>query len=86
MVRTTAAADKYKSAVLISGLVTFTAAYHYFRIFNSWVEAYSYNAGQIVNGALEINAPSLGVPFNHAYRYMDWLLTVPLLLIEILPS
>merc|ERR1712152_84876 len=68
-----------------SGLVTFIAAYHYFRIFDSWVEAYSYSAGQIVNGALEINAPSLtGVPFNDAYRYMDWLLTVPLLLIEIL--
>merc|ERR1712115_290266 len=83
--RSTAVADKYRSAVLISGLVTFIAAYHYFRIFNSWVEAYSYSAGQIVNGALEINAPSLtGVPFNDAYRYMDWLLTVPLLLIEIL--
>merc|ERR1712146_726781 len=26
----------------------------------------------------------MGVPFNDAYRYMDWLLTVPLLLIEIL--
>merc|ERR1739844_290602 len=25
-----------------------------------------------------------GVPFNDAYLYMDWLLTVPLLLIEIL--
>merc|ERR1719433_2085002 len=83
--RSTAVADKYKSAVLISGLVTFIAAYHHFRIFNSWVEAYSYSAGQIVNGALEINAHSLtGVPFNDAYRYMDWLLTVPLLLIEIL--
>merc|ERR1719411_1940628 len=30
-------------------------------------------------------APALtGIPFNDAYRYMDWLLTVPLLLIEIL--
>merc|ERR1712054_89735 len=28
--------------------------------------------------------PLTGVPFNDAYRYMDWLLTVPLLLIEIL--
>merc|ERR1712159_959522 len=26
----------------------------------------------------------MGVPFNDAYRYMDWLLTGPLLLIEIL--
>merc|ERR1719222_889490 len=30
-------------------------------------------------------APAMtGIPFNDAYRYMDWLLTVPLLLIEIL--
>merc|ERR1711913_170070 len=60
-------------------------AYHYIRIFNSWVEAYSYSAGGIRDGALDITAPQLtGVPFNDAYRYMDWLLTVPLLLIEIL--
>merc|ERR1712226_1645352 len=83
--RASAVHDKYKSAVLTSGLVTFIAAYHYIRIFNSWVEAYSYSAGGIVDGALDIRAPQLtGVPFNDAYRYMDWLLTVPLLLIEIL--
>jgi len=70
------AAERYKSAVIISGLVTFIAAYHYFRIFNSWVEAYSYDA----DGGL---TPT-NVPFNDAYRYMDWLLTVPLLLIEII--
>merc|ERR1719163_2024717 len=75
--RSTAVRDKFKSAVLISGLVTFIAAYHYIRIFNSWVEAYKYSAGK--------PDPELtGVPFNDAYRYMDWLLTVPLLLIEIL--
>jgi len=83
--RSTAVHDKFKSAVLISGLVTFIAAYHYMRIFNSWVEAYSYGPGEVHNGAMEIKAPKLtGVPFNDAYRYMDWLLTVPLLLIEIL--
>merc|ERR1712127_911489 len=83
--RSTAVADKYRSAVLISGLVTFIAAYHYMRIFNSWVEAYAYLPGVPQDGALEIGAPRLtGVPFNDAYRYMDWLLTVPLLLIEIL--
>merc|ERR1712151_205578 len=65
------------SAVIISGLVTFIAAYHYIRIFNSWVDAYHYGPNS--------SAPNLtGVPFNDAYRYMDWLLTVPLLLIEIL--
>merc|ERR1739845_44546 len=37
------------------------------------------------HGALEMLDPQLtGIPFNDAYRYMDWLLTVPLLLIEIL--
>merc|ERR1711972_1237338 len=77
--------DKYRSAVLISGLVTCIAAYHYFRIFNSWVEAYSYPAGKLVDGAMAVEDPKLtGVPFNDAYRYMDWLSTVPLLLIEIL--
>merc|ERR1719335_1604904 len=37
--------EKYKSAVLISGLVTFIAAYHYIRIFNSWVDGYYYPPG-----------------------------------------
>jgi bacteriorhodopsin len=83
--RSFAVLDKYRSAVLISGLVTFIAAYHYIRIFNSWVEAYSYSAGKAEAGVMDIPAPKLtGVPFNDAYRYMDWLLTVPLLLIEIL--
>merc|ERR1712217_265082 len=75
--RSFAVQAQYRSAVLISGLVTFIAAYHYIRIFNSWVEAYHYSVHKA--------DPELtGVPFNDAYRYMDWLLTVPLLLIEIL--
>jgi len=83
--RAGAVQDKYKSAVFISGLVTFIAAYHYIRIFNSWVDAYQYSAGKVKDGALEMMAPAMtGIPFNDAYRYMDWLLTVPLLLIEIL--
>ena len=75
--RSSAVKDQYKSAVLISGLVTFIAAYHYLRIFNSWVEAYHYSVDKV-------DPVVTGVPFNDAYRYMDWLLTVPLLLIEIL--
>jgi len=72
---------KYQTAVIISGLVTFIAAYHYMRIFNSWVAAYSYGEKNVGG----VGAPVLtGVPFNDAYRYMDWLLTVPLLLIEII--
>merc|ERR1712060_827288 len=63
--------EKYKSALVISGLVTFIAAYHYIRIFNSWTEAYEFPKGS--NGADPVLT---GKPFSDAYRYMDWLLTV----------
>ena len=44
---------------IISGVVTFIAAYHYIRVFNSWVEAYEYSTHS--------DAPTLaGVPFNDA--------------------
>jgi bacteriorhodopsin len=79
--RIPAVKDCYATALIISGMVTFIAAYHYLRIFNSWVEAYEYKPNKSGN----VEDPVLtGVPFNDAYRYMDWLLTVPLLLIEIL--
>lgn len=68
--------ERYKTALFISGLVTFIAAYHYLRIFNSWTESYQYVKGHT-------NPKLTGLPFNDAYRYMDWLLTVPLLLMEI---
>lgn len=67
-------APPYKMALTISGLVTAIAAYHYLRIFQSWDGAY-----ELVNGELSVT----GEPFNDAYRYVDWLLTVPLLLIEL---
>jgi bacteriorhodopsin len=66
---------RYKTALTITGLVTFIAAYHYFRIFESWSDAYVY-----VDGTIQ----ATGTPFNDAYRYVDWLLTVPLLLIELI--
>jgi len=57
----------------MSSMVTFIAGYHYFRIFNSFSEA---SDGMAVNVSGEQGA------FNEAYRYVDWLLTVPLLLVE----
>lgn len=68
-------APEYRTALTISGLVTAIATYHYFRIFNSWDASYS-----VINGVIT----STGHAFNHAYRYVDWLLTVPLLLIELI--
>ena len=54
------------------------AAYHYFRIFNSFNEAYVATA---VGGDYTLTP----FGFNEAYRYVDWLLTVPLLLLETSP-
>jgi bacteriorhodopsin len=65
----------YKTALTISGLVTAIAAYHYFRIFESWIGAYDVKDGVVA---------ATGYAFNDAYRYVDWLLTVPLLLIELI--
>ena len=65
----------YKTALTVTGLVTFIALYHYWRIFNSWGETY-----EVVNNVVT----TTGVAFNHAYRYVDWLLTVPLLLVELI--
>jgi bacteriorhodopsin len=65
---------KYRPALLVSALVVAIACYHYFRIFNSWEAAYQL--------AGDSYTPT-GTPFNDAYRYVDWLLTVPLLLVEL---
>lgn len=66
---------KYRPALLVSALVTAIACYHYFRIFNSWVEAHAVQPDKTF--ALT------NITFNDAYRYMDWILTVPLLLVEL---
>jgi len=66
---------QYKTALVVTGLVTFIAAYHYFRIGQSWNEAYV-----LADGAYVASEKT----FNSAYRYVDWLLTVPLLLVELI--
>jgi bacteriorhodopsin len=68
-------APQYKTAVTISGIVTLIAFYHYWRILESFDAAYSVSNGVVT---------ATGVAFNDAYRYVDWLLTVPLLLLELI--
>lgn len=69
-------APKYRISMMVSALVVFIAGYHYFRIANSWEAAF------VLNEAAAMYEYS-GKPFNDAYRYVDWLLTVPLLTIEL---
>jgi bacteriorhodopsin len=64
----------YRPAMVMSSLVVAIAGYHYFRIFNSWHEAFALSGGSY---------KPTGMPFNDAYRYVDWFLTVPLLCAEL---
>ena len=68
-------ARAYRTALTLSGLVTAIATYHYVRIIESWDAAYT-----VVNNEITMT----GIAFNDAYRYVDWLLTVPLLLVELI--
>ncbi|MEY3889573.1 MAG: hypothetical protein RI931_695, partial [Actinomycetota bacterium] len=61
---------RYRMAVMISATVTAIAAYHYFRMFDSFNHAFSG----------PVNNPDA---YNVGYRYVDWFLTVPLLLVEV---
>ncbi|MDX1639136.1 MAG: bacteriorhodopsin [Balneolaceae bacterium] len=66
---------KYRISLIVSTLVVGIAAYHYFRIAGSWADAFTITEAG--------NYMASGKPFNDAYRYVDWLLTVPLLLVEL---
>merc|ERR1711871_921434 len=79
--------ERYKAALCFTGLVTFIAMYHYFRIFNSFVEAYTpCEATADGNNVTTINYnkcsadvygyTATGIPFNDAYRYVVWLLSM----------
>lgn len=67
-------ASQYRGALIMSAIVVAVAGYHYFRILESWQGAYV-----LADGVFK----PTGKPFNNAYRYVDWLLTVPLLVAEL---
>jgi len=64
---------KYRIAVMVSASVTSIAAYHYFRMFDSFNAAYPLGGDATAGFA----------GYNVGYRYVDWFLTVPLLLVEL---
>jgi len=66
----------HRLAVTLSTIVVAIAFYHYWRIFDSWESAFTYLPGR----ERYVSGPER---FNEGYRYVDWLLTVPLLLAEL---
>ncbi|MEL7500380.1 MAG: bacteriorhodopsin [Planctomycetota bacterium] len=65
----------YRPALMVSGIVVAIACYHYFMIRHSWQDAYALSEAGGYAGT--------GAAFNDFYRYADWILTVPLLLVEL---
>lgn len=65
---------RYRTAITLLGMVSVAATCNYLRLLLSWREAF-----QVVNGAVV----QTGVPYDDIYRYADWLLTVPMLLIAL---
>jgi len=66
--------EAYRPALMVSGLVVTIACYHYFMIRHSWQDAYKLGGDGYT---------SSGAAFNDLYRYADWILTVPLLMVEL---
>lgn len=71
---------RYRQAITVAIIVCGIAAYHYFRIFDSFKAAY---VSKSVGGT-GTYSQAVGEQFNEGYRYVDWLLTVPLLLVELI--
>jgi bacteriorhodopsin len=71
-------------AVLVSASVTTIAAYHYFRMFESFNHGYGINDASTAAATAGADMLDFGAAnYNVGYRYIDWFLTVPLLLVEL---
>ena len=71
---------RYRQAITVAIIVCGIAAYHYFRIFDSFKAAFVSDTPGATGGYVQ----AVGESFNEGYRYVDWLLTVPLLLLELI--
>jgi len=66
---------KYRVVVTLAGIVTMIASYNYVQLLASW-DASFINVGGSIKATPHI--------YNEAYRYADWLLTVPILMVMLI--
>jgi sensory rhodopsin len=72
-------ATQYQSVMTVAGIICAVAAFHYWRMSGIYLEGVAslFDAsGQRIEGAAITQFPT-------AYRYIDWLITVPLLVLEV---
>ena len=67
---------KWRTSILVSGLITFIAAVHYYYMRDYWA------TNAYVNGVLSTDPAVLGNASPTFFRYVDWILTVPLMCVE----
>ena len=70
-------APRYRVMLTLLFLVSVVACYNYVRLFEGWNNAFT-----IVNGEVR----NTGHIYDDTFRYADWLLTVPLLLVALVLS
>ena len=68
--------SKWRTSILVSGLITFIAAVHYYYMRDYWA-THAY-----VDGVLSTDPKVLGEASPTFFRYVDWILTVPLMCVE----
>ncbi|MFA6044899.1 MAG: bacteriorhodopsin [Phycisphaerales bacterium] len=70
----------YRSVMVVAGIITGVACYHYSRMSGIYIEQvaalFDPKTGQRIPGAVISQFPT-------AYRYIDWMITVPLLVLEV---
>jgi bacteriorhodopsin len=60
--------------VVLGAVVSGIAGFHYLRLLASWTSAFTFKNGAYVG---------IGTPFFHGYRYADWIITVPILVVQL---
>jgi len=69
---------KYQTAMTVAGIICAVACFHYWRMSNIYLEGvaslFDDNGARIAGATIK--------RFPTAYRYIDWLITVPLLVME----
>ncbi|MEI6416438.1 MAG: bacteriorhodopsin [Verrucomicrobiota bacterium] len=66
--------ERFQPLLLVAGIVSLIGCYHAIRFFHSWNEAFELAGNSYV---------ASGHFFHEVYRYADWALTMPLLLVEL---
>ena len=69
----------YKKVAIVAGIICAVACFHYYRMSTIYVESLANAITIAEDGSVSIGELAA---FPTAYRYIDWLITVPLMVLE----